>query len=225
MSRQKRNNRARNDASFGRRNATRIPRPVLLIVCEGAVTEDYYFNAWRKSARLATVTIEVYGGAGQPDTVVGKAKRWRDERKTAYDHAVRRGEAADPPFEQTWCVFDREGQYEAMSFRGAVQLAEREQIKLAISNPCFEYWYLLHFQDTGMPFHHGQEVKQALRRYIHDYQEASDCFKQLEPLTLAAIERARQRYERHPEREWDNFPNPSTTVYELVAIFYLRLES
>jgi len=214
--------RARNDTSFSRRVASREPRPVLLIVCEGAATEDRYFHAWRKNARLTTITIEIYGRAGQANEVVTEAMQRRDQRQTAYDRATRRKQNADPPFDQVWCVFDREGQHEVAGFHEAVQRASHGQIKLAISNPCFEYWYLLHFHDTGTPFHHGQEVKQALRRYIENYQEGGDYMKHLLPQTYIAIDRARQRYEHHPERAQDRFPNPSTTVYELVAIFKAR---
>lgn len=215
-------NRARSDASFERRSASRAPRLVLLIVCEGAETEYRYFHTWRKSARLTTVTIDVHGGAGQANEVVAETIQRRDQRQAAYQRAARRGQVAAPPFDQVWCVFDREGQYEVETFRVAVQRADHEQIKLAISNPCFEYWYLLHFQDTGTPFYHGQEVKQALRRYIRDYQEHSDCSEQLLPQTHIALERARRRHELHPERAHDRFPNPSTTVYELVAILDSR---
>jgi len=222
MPRQQRNNparRARSDASFRRRDASYSPRAVLLIVCEGAATEQHYFDAWRTSARLSTVTIEVYGGAGQAGEVVAAAIQKRDRRKTAYDRALRRGQDADPPFDQVWCVFDREGQYEVAAFWSAIERADREQIKLALSNPCFEYWYLLHFRDTDAPFHNGEELKQALRRYIEGYAEESDPSARLLPLTATALERARRRYERHADREGDRFPNPSTTVYALVEQF------
>jgi hypothetical protein len=223
MPRQQRTNRiqrARSEASFRRREPVLAPRTILLIVCEGAATEHHYFEAWRTGARLTTVTIEVQQGAGQAGSVVNAAIGLRDRRQSAYKRAARRGQSADPPFDEVWCVFDREGQHEVAAFWSAVERADREQIELAVSNPCFEYWYLLHFRDSDAPFHHGQELKQTLRRYIDAYEAGADPSGQLLPLTATALERARRWYERHAAQGGDRFPNPSTTVYRLVERFH-----
>jgi hypothetical protein len=158
----------------------------------------------------------IRGGAGQDNTVVEAAIHDRDARKRAYDLAKRRGQSAPPPFEHVWCVFDREGERQTPHFWRAVRHAENETINLAISNPSFEYWYLLHFRDTGEFFQHGEELKRALRQYLPDYDESADVFGRLFQLTDTALERAERRYEQHPERDQDRYPNPSTTVYQLV---------
>lgn len=212
--------RRRSDDSFRRRTAYRPTRPILLIVCEGAETEPRYFNAWRTRSSMTTVTIEVVGGAGQARTVIATAIDKRNARRSAYQRASRHGQSADPPFEEVWCVFDREGQYEVEGFWNAVARADQESIQLAISNPCFEYWYLLHFRDTGAFFHSGRELQQELRQHVANYAKNMDLFDQLYAQTNRAVERARRQYEQHPDRIQDRFPNPSTTVYQLVERLY-----
>lgn len=213
------NRRARNDASFRRPAASRSPRLMVLIVCEGTETEPRYFHAWRTRVGLTTITIRVVDGAGQANQVINTAIAQRNERRRTYQRAHQHGQSADPPFDAIWCVFDREARYELATFQQAVHRADQEQIQLAISNPSFEYWYLLHFRDTGAFFDNSAAVQRELRRYLPAYQKAQDVFPQVYPMTDTAMERAERQYQQHPERMTDRFPNPSTTVYQLVRLF------
>jgi hypothetical protein len=54
---------------------------------------------------------------------------------------LRRQRAQQPEalsYEEAWCVFDREAAHEPADFPAAIIRADREQLALAISNPCFE---------------------------------------------------------------------------------------
>ncbi|MGH3940412.1 MAG: RloB family protein, partial [Pseudonocardiaceae bacterium] len=46
-----------------------------------------------------------------------------------------------------WCVFDVEWPKNHPNLKQAIQLARDHNIRLAISNPCFELWLILHFED------------------------------------------------------------------------------
>jgi hypothetical protein len=197
---------------LARRAGTRIRRPVL-IVCEGEQTEQLYLNALRTHYRLATVDVRIHGEGAGPLEVVECALDLIAERR----RIAKRDRDAPPPYEEAWCVFDREASNEPRGFREAVQLAARHKIRLAISNPSFEYWYLLHFAASDRPFHDGQEIKAELRRHIAGYSEAMDVFHLLRERTAEAHDRAEQLYTRHPDRERDPYPNPSTLVYQLVG--------
>lgn len=197
---------------LARRAGTRIRRPVL-IVCEGEKTEKIYLDALRAHYRLATVDVKIHGEGAGPPEVVQCAINLAAERQ----RAAKRGRGAPPSYEEVWCVFDREASNERRGFREAVQLAGRHQIQLAISNPSFEYWYLLHYAATDRPFRDGQEMKAELRRYIAGYSEAMDIFHLLRERTSEAHDRAERLYERHPDRERDQYPNPSTLMYQLVG--------
>lgn len=53
-----------------------------------------------------------------------------------------------------WVVFDREStsKYTDQLHQTARQLANANQINIAISNVCFEYWFLLHFRYTNAAY-------------------------------------------------------------------------
>ena len=85
-------------------------------------------------------------------------------------------------------------------------------IKLAISNPCFELWLLLHFREQNAHIER-HAVAKLLRNYIRDYQKHVP-FGALRDGYSEAVQRARKLDTRHIEigAEGDN---PSTNVYIL----------
>ncbi|WP_165224797.1 RloB domain-containing protein [Aquisphaera insulae] len=59
----------------GRRDPFRDPRPIVLIVCEGAETEKQYFEKFALHHKNARVRVEVADQAGVPFSLVEFAKR------------------------------------------------------------------------------------------------------------------------------------------------------
>lgn len=55
--------------------------------------------------------------------------------------------AADDEVDECWCVFDVEWPRHHPHLAQAIRLAEDHGIRLAISNPCFELWLILHLDD------------------------------------------------------------------------------
>jgi hypothetical protein len=193
----------RKAGSYDRRAGKRPTAMHLLIVCEGAETEPNYFKALRKKLKLRMVEIEIKEDAGAPNTIVATAERIAAKR------------SKEEKFDEIWCVFDREGEHYNKPFHDAVQKAQALHYQLAISNPAFEYWYILHFERTTRVFQDGKDAKDYLQKHIPDYKENMPVFPFLEEKTSYAISASRQVLETHPCKE-DLFPNPSTFVYELV---------
>lgn len=205
--------RGRSRSSLRRRPGYREPKPCILIVCEGEKTEPCYFEALRETCELNTVDIEVIGGdtAGSaPISVVNYALRMIKQRKQEA-----RKSAYKVPFDMVWCVFDQENPPHA-SFKEAIDKAETNDIFLAVSTPAFEYWYLLHFEDTDRPFLNADEVIQSLKRHLPDY-DKKDIFSEIADRTEDAIQRARHVWKNRSYLR-KRFPNPSTSVYKLVGI-------
>ncbi len=94
----------------------------------------------------------------------------------------------DSEVDECWCVFDVEAAQPHPNLEPAVRLAEQNGIRLAISNPCFELWLILHHQDRTA--------------YV---------------TTSAAEKLSRSLDERH-ERNQTTFPrnNPSSTMHRLL---------
>jgi len=210
-SRKKGRRRSRPITSFKRRESIRQPRERILIVCEGDKTEPKYFESLRAEFKLGTVIVVEGGEWGSaPISVVDYALS-RDERVSRRRKTRQKGQTSEPPFGEVWCVFDVD-QHE--SFHRAVDKARANGLELVVSNPAFEYWYLLHFRETDRPFADASEVIKSLKVYLPDY-DKGDVFDHLFDRTDEAVGRARRILANCPDQD-DDFPNPSTLAFKLV---------
>lgn len=187
---------------YRRNRGIRSPGKVIVIVCEGQETEPNYFGALRQKFRLSTLNVKVVADQGAPISVVNCAI---DEKKKI-----------DEPTDEVWCIFDTENPNENPSLRVAIDKARKARINLAISNPAFEYWYFIHFEQSNRPFANGQAMKRALKTHIPDYDENANVFSILDERTQMAMDNAEVLRKRSSE-SWDIFPNPSTGVDKLVT--------
>ena len=201
---------ARSISSYDRKAGKRRPRRCVLIVCEGKRTEPLYFRSLVKELRLATVDVSVTvegGKGGDPRLVVERARSKRNEARSS-----------ERPFDNVWCVFDAENPNSNLHFNSAVTDARQEEFDLAISNPAFEFWYLLHFQDTDRPFENASVCIEVLKKEgIPDYDKGCCVLPILYEHTDTAIQRATRILENSPDQDTE-FPNPSTRVFRLVEI-------
>jgi len=197
--------------SYNRQPGRRQPGICILVVCEGAETEPNYFKSLRDYLKLPTVRVEIKDRAGAPISVVEEALDQVEKR----EQDIRDGRTTQPQFEAVWCVFDVENPRHNQTFDRAVQIADQNNYRLAISNPAFEFWYVLHFERTTRPFADGEELKEYLRRYITGYHPAMPVFDILVTSTPTAVRYARGILGNHPQGE-GRFPNPSTGVVQLV---------
>lgn len=189
----------------GRREPFRDPKPTLLIVCEGLNTEPQYFVEFAKHHRNPRVKVKIAPQHGVPLTLVQVAKQYRDDSLKA----ARREHDENIAYDSVWCVFDID---EHPNVPQAKQVAGASGIKVAVSNPCFELWLLLHVRDSpGMQHRHAvqQMLKNILGEYNKhiDFGKFSDGYKQ-------AVARARRL---HAIAELAGTPghNPTTNVHEL----------
>lgn len=205
--------RFRSAGSFQRRRAYREPRACILIVCEGEKTEPTYFEALRRELRLTPVEVEVCGEecGSAPASVVEYALKRKQERP----QEVRRGEVhAD--FDEIWCVMDVERISQNPNLPNALQKARDNQLAATLSNPCFEYWFLLHFEDTTQGFAACADLIRYLRRrYITEYEKGMKVSDLLNPRREDALERG-ERHERLRGDETVRDRNSSTDVHKLV---------
>ena len=83
----------------------------------------------------------------------------------------------------------------------------------ALSNPKFEYWLLLHFED-GTGIASSQDCSDRLKRHLPDYDKGIDPRKFPRQTIDEAIRRAKQR-DNPPCPDWPRSIG-GTTVYRLV---------
>ena len=198
----------------------RTVKPVILIVTEGAQTEPQYFSHYRN--RQTNIEIRVIGGrtgGGETDytSLIRKAAEYKNKNQMSESN----GDAV-------WVVADGDVNYDIpdpvgtkdLMLSKARKLADAKGIHLAISNPCFEFWYLLHFQYTTRYFRDYTAVENALTAYLPDYEKSDDVYSQLSERTATAIQNARRVAEYHL-RNGNKSPfgiavNPFTDVCHLV---------
>lgn len=183
----------------------------VLIVCEGQKTERLYFNDLIAYERLSSVNIQVYPGNGSdPKSVV----------ETAIEEKNKQSQYLE--FDEVYCVIDRDAH---QTFDVAKQLAELHNIKLIVSYPSFEYWYLCHFKYSRSPI-----VKTGIKsagdscvvllnqewneNFQKNYNKAqTEVYKSLLPYIETAIANSKKAL---AEAKKDGEQNPSTKVHYLV---------
>nr|WP_236684662.1 RloB family protein [Ferrimicrobium acidiphilum] len=97
--------------------------------------------------------------------------------------------------DEFWCVFDVEWPQNHPHLRDAIEQARQGGIELAISNPCFELWLILHFQDHGSWLNNNtaRRLRQKLDRSDNKGIDAAIYM----PLVRDAARRAEELDERH----------------------------
>lgn len=103
------------------------------------------------------------------------------------------------------------------TFPQAVGKAQTNDIHLAISNPAFEFWFLLHFVDTTKVLTYASQLRNDLGKYLPNYGKNVDYLSQLLGRTEGAIRHA-DKIQRTLVSGSDPYPHPSTTVHLLVGV-------
>lgn len=171
-------------------------RRLFVIAPEGSKTEPQYFAMFANSS--CTVKVLSDRHKSDPLHVMRRVERYlrQNDRR---------------PGDEIWLVIDRDTW--AKEKLAAVHAGCREKgFGLAVSNPCFEYWLLLHFDDG-----HGAGTANTscsrLKAHLPDYEKGRVNERKLQEGINQAIERAR-RQDVPPCADWPR--KAGTTVYRLV---------
>jgi hypothetical protein len=147
----------------------------------------------------AAVNLELHPGYGMPHQLVTLAA----ER------------LADPEVDQCWCVFDVEWPQNHPDLPAAVELAASSGVRLAISNPCFELWLILHHEDLQR-FVATDKAERYSRKLDGRCGKSIDAARYM-PLRWEAARRAELLEQRH-SRNGVAFPqdNPSSGMHHFL---------
>lgn len=176
-------------------------RCIHVIAVEGTKTEPQYFALL--GDLLPDVHIECLKNrrGRSPASLLQRITRRLNTRH------LERSDAA-------WIVVDRDSwKEEHLAMLHEWSLRDHRH-GLVLSNPSFEYWLLLHFED-GHGVIDAHACTSRLRRHIPDYDKSIDRRRFTLPRIENAVRRARLR-DNPPCVDWPRHPG-STTVYRLVA--------
>jgi RloB-like protein len=176
--------------SLRRKVGTRQPRKTLVVFCEGEKTEPQYLLALRqepfvKDAAAVDIQVETGRGGAVPLTLVTLAVAAR--AKSAAEEAE---------IDEFWCVFDVEWPRNHPHLRESIAKAEANDIRLAISNPCFELWLILHYRNQGSWLDNSAAVE--LRRHR---------VARLDPRRTSQVLACRSLHDRSPPEEPGHMPS------------------
>lgn len=194
----------------GGRPARRVTKDAvrreILVFVEGRRTEEHYIVHWHRQHREnVLVTVDPFRGG--PRQLIDRAV----DAKKRGDREARRGRGR--AYDEIWCFFDVD---EHHALDEVEVLAIAHGIKLAISNPCLELWFILHFeaQTAYINRHCAQSRSEALL----------SCSKCLTETALGALEsghdeamlRAQKLDIKHHDDGSPPRSNPSSGAWELV---------
>jgi hypothetical protein len=202
--------RGRSARPLKRKVETREPRKTILVFCEGQRTEPEYLEALRREPvvrDVAAVDLRVHsaGSGAVPFTLVQAAVA-----------AKERAEDEEGEIDEVWCLFDVEWPKNHPRLREARRLATEKGVKLAISNPCFELWLILHFEERSA-WLDTETATRERRKHDRSADKGLDASRYMALRSEAA--RRAVLLERRHEGNGTAFPNdnPSSGMHLLLA--------
>lgn len=169
-----------------------------IISAEGAVTEPKYFDLF-KNTHVNVLCLDL-DHKSAPQYVLKRMKK--------YLKGNRLGKS-----DQAWLVVDKD-QWNDDELAALHDWAQQDaHYGFALSNPCCEYWLLLHFE-KGDGIKNKDDCIRRLKKHLPDYQKDISTTRFTASTIRDAIERAQKR-DNPPCTDWPRRPG-GATVYKLV---------
>jgi hypothetical protein len=185
---------------FQRKLGERRYRKLFVISVEGFTTEPQYFSIFNDLELVIHVDCLKDKNESSPIHVLRRMKKHLKETKLRNS-------------DEAWLVVDKDQWTDEQLTKLYAWSEENENFGFALSNPKFEYWLLLHFEE-GFGIVTSRQCSERLVRYLPDYEKSIDAHK-ISPERIAdAVRRAKER-DNPPCRDWPR--NTGTTVYRLVT--------
>ncbi len=110
------------------------------------------------------------------------------------------------------------------------KLKKFDNVEVLVNTPCLEYWYLLHFTETGKYFANCESVVKELKKNdcLKDYQKTqsyykkknNDIYKKLKELQKEAIARAKKL----GDFDLNNTETAKAEIYKVFDLFDLKIK-
>jgi len=183
---------------FRRKMGVRRYKRMFVIVAEGTVTEQEYFDLLNDESIVRVRCLRNPRNLTPRDALerIRNFLRAENLRKT----------------DEAWIVVDRDSWQEEHLLQLHAWSLTHKSYGFALSNPKFELWLLLHFED-GKGVANGRDCDSRLSKHLPKYNKHLDARIFTRERVGSAIERARLR-DNPPCVEWPR--GVGSTVYKLV---------
>ena len=190
-----------------RKRNVREPKKIILIVCEGE-TEKKYFNTFR--TRYRNNNIKIHTDFILQNDSINLIKFTKTKRSLVKDFDANEKDCA-------WCVFDVDNNTDKV-LKKVNDFAKKANIEIALSNPCIELWFLLHYKEVHSQIS-VQDSLSKLKEFIPNYKKGKIDYTILSKNTQKAISNAKKLNKTHEKNQIDLITtksNPSTQVFKLI---------
>lgn len=184
---------------FRRPLGERRYRKLFVLAVEGIKTEPQYFAHFNDQQVIRVHCLRGNHASSPPQVL----KRMKDFLR----------QEGLKPSDEAWLVVDKDQWTDEQLNQLHAWAQASENHGFAFSNPRFEYWLLLHFEE-GTRITSQQNCIDRLQRYLPNYDKAIDARKITNDRIRDAIRRAKLR-DNPPCADWPRSPG-GTTVYRLV---------
>ena len=183
---------------FIRLLAERRYKKLFVVAVEGEKTEPQYFALFNEDSSVVFVRC-LRAKHSSPKQILKELKaflRKESLRKT----------------DEAWVVIDKDSWTEEQLDELFAWSKSAENFGMALSNPKFELWLLLHLEEVRENLT-AEECQRRLKRHLPNYEKEVDPRKFTRQKILEAVERAKRR----DMPRCDKWPlNSGSTVYRLV---------
>jgi hypothetical protein len=183
---------------FRRPAGQRRYKRMFVIVAEGTVTEQEYFRLLSEESIIHIQCLRNRGKLTPKDALLRVREYISKEGLKKTDEA--------------WVVVDKDSWAEEHLASLHSWAQSRPNYGFALSNPKFEFWLLLHFEDAKGAGT-SEQCSRKLAKHLPDYDKHLDARKFTRERIKAATDRAKKR-DVPPCADWPR--KTGTTVYKLV---------
>ena len=178
---------------------------LIVVVTEDTFAPEQYFNLI-KARRVQVKVAPSQGGHSSPQAILASAR-------------VLKKDPDFQDFDEFWLLLDTDHWFERNHIANCMTViseAKSEGFQVAVSNPCFDLWLLLHHDDVppDRPFENCQSLEQRFRELKGKFNKTKLELEHFNvDLALVAIDRGKRLT---PDTINFRPKNPGTQVWALV---------
>lgn len=151
-------------------------KKLIIIAAEGSKTEPHYFSIFNDLTSAVRVICLKGKNRSSPLQVLKRMKTYIEEASLQFS-------------DEAWLVIDKDNWCEEQLTMLYEWSKTNKRYGLALSNPKFEYWLLLHFEE-GYGVSNGKDCSTRLKKYLPDYDKSLDPKKVTREMIDGAVNRA-----------------------------------
>jgi hypothetical protein len=187
-----------------------IPTNKRIAVVGDGQTEKIYFDKLKEVEGLRNVSLKP-----ELPKSVGSYKGVFDKAESLYEQG----------YDEVYCLIDIDKVLSDNTL--AKYLTDKKRIEkkgmvVFESNPCIEFWFLLHFVKTTKPFSNCESVEKELQKFLPNYSKTqqylvqANIYKILKPNLLKAVENGEWIEENQLENDYNSSKSELFKLFKIL---------